>query len=178
MTVRDARRSAVYEAERAVESVLGRDRVGPVTVSLHGSSLTLPVERRFGDAAGVQRYVDAVLDLDWVTARWPGQRVAVRARRGQRMAHYEPAPEPVIAVPVETTWALRELVVLHEVAHHLARVSVGGAEPSHGPTWAGVYLNLAAVCVGPEVALLLRASFADAGVPADESLSYVTEGAV
>ena len=36
----------------------------------------------------------------------------------------------VIAVPERDTWALRELVVLHELAHHVSQ-----ADPPHGPAF-------------------------------------------
>ena len=49
-----------------------------------------------------------------------------------------------------TTWALRELVVLHEVAHHLC-----DSDPPHGPEFVATFCELAAAVMGPEVAHVL-----------------------
>ncbi len=87
--------------------------------------------------------------------------LAVRPRRGVTAAHYERAGDGAgIAVPEgRTTWALRELVVLHEIAHHLC-----AAEPPHGPEFVATFCELAAVVMGPEVAHVLRVVYAKEGV--------------
>ena len=87
--------------------------------------------------------------------------MAVRARRGVVAAHYEHADDCArIAVPEgRTTWALRELVVLHEIAHHLCV-----AEPPHGPEFVATFCELAGVVMGPEVAHVLRVVYAKEGV--------------
>ena len=100
------------------------------TVDVAGSRLTLPVERRFASADSVQDYVDRVLALSWVRTQWPRAAVPVRVREraGDAQAHYERDPA-VIAVPgyrANAAWALRELVVLHELAHHLADCATDG----------------------------------------------------
>jgi putative metallohydrolase (TIGR04338 family) len=159
----DRQRTRLYAAEDLVARILDRSAEHPI-VEVAGSRVTLPVERRFGDTDGVQRYVDALLDLEWVRRRWARASVpiAVRARRGAGRAHYEWAGA-VMAVPESETggsWALRELVVLHEVAHHLGPAD----EASHGPTFAGRLLDLVDGIIGPEVSLLLRVAFADEGV--------------
>jgi putative metallohydrolase (TIGR04338 family) len=82
----------------------------------------LPPEARFASAPSVQRYVDDVLAHSTVRARWPAAGVlTVRPRRGATAEHYERSDEgAAIAVPDRrSTWALRELVVLHEIAHRL-----------------------------------------------------------
>ncbi len=66
----DDQRSRVYAAEDLAARILDRSAEHPV-LEVAGSRITLPVERRFGDVAAVQRYADAVLDLDWVRVRWP-----------------------------------------------------------------------------------------------------------
>ena len=77
--VRDTRRTAVYEAESIVRKMLDRaDERGLRTVEVAGSHVTLPVERRFASIASVQEYIDAVLALDWVRARW--ERAAIARR--------------------------------------------------------------------------------------------------
>lgn len=165
---KDAQRSAVYAAEDQLGRLLARGG----TVDFFGSSLTLPVERRFADLASVQRYVESVLALSTVRERWPRiSPVRVRERAGLSRAHYEPATaerEAVIAIPlagpVEVRWAARETVVLHEVAHHLVLQSPP-AEPWHGPTFCGSLLALIGIVIGPEAALALRAAFDGAGIP-------------
>jgi putative metallohydrolase (TIGR04338 family) len=166
---RDTARSAVYAGENLVARLLDRAAEFPV-VEIAGSRVTLPPERHFGDLAGVQRYVDAVLALDWVR-RWPAaaQPVTVRERRGASRAHYEAAPSgarstATIAVPVrgsDARWALRELVVLHELAHHLTGAAL---EIGHGPAFTALMLELAGGIMGEEIAFLLRVAWSDLGV--------------
>ncbi len=161
----DAGRSAVYAGENQVARLLDRSVEFPV-VEVAGSRIALPPERHFGDVAGVQRYVDAVLAADWVARRWPaaGVPVTVRERRGVTRAHYE-FDTRTIAVPVrgvEARWALRELVVLHELAHHLA--GTGTIDSGHGPGFTALLLELARGVMGEEIAFLLRVAWMDQGV--------------
>lgn len=156
--------SAVYAAEDQWSAVL--DRGG--TVDFFGSRVDVPIQRRFGDLASVQRYVADVLAEPYVTDNYPGAGpVTVRERAGQRGAHYEPAGG-IIAVPLRAMWAARESVVLHEVAHHLA-CSAGRVE--RGPRWHGAQYR-AAMCglvsavIGDAAALLLRAGYEENGVRA------------
>ncbi|MFD5175561.1 TIGR04338 family metallohydrolase [Nocardia sp. NPDC058379] len=163
---RDAQRAKVYDAEQLVRGVFDRaQEFGHRTVEVYGSQLTLPVERRFASVESVQSYADKVLALNWVRAQWDraGVPVRVRARAGASAAHYEPA-HAVLAVPLHTgatAWALRELVVLHELAHHLAPVE---GEAPHGPEFCTRYAELVEGVIGPEAALLVRATFAGCGV--------------
>lgn len=158
--MRDQHRAAVYAAEDQVARVL--DRGGPV--DFFGSTLTMPVERRFADIASIRRYVAAVADLTAVRRAWPDlSPPAVRERRGLRRATYS---EGVIAIPlagpVEHRWAARETVILHEYAHH-ASVAVG--QPPHGPIFCASLIHLIDTVIGAEASLMLRASLVGAGVP-------------
>ena len=124
--------------------------------------LTLPPEGRFASAPSVQRYVDEVLAHPAVRAHWPAVgALTVRTRRGTTAAHYELCDDgATIAVPdLRSTWALRELVVLHEMAHHLSN-----AEPPHGPEFVATFCELAEAVMGPEVAHVLRVVYAKEGV--------------
>ncbi|WP_280180335.1 TIGR04338 family metallohydrolase [Nocardia farcinica] len=165
MTAWDTQRARVYDAEQLVRGMFDRaDEFGHRTVEFHGSQLTLPVERRFASVASVQDYVDRVLALNWVRAQWDraAEPVRVRARAGTRAAHYE-ADGAVLAVPLHaggSAWALRELVVLHELAHHLAP---GPAAP-HGPEFCSHYVDLVDGVIGPEAALVLRSAMLGCGV--------------
>ncbi|MEU7630178.1 TIGR04338 family metallohydrolase [Nocardia sp. NPDC049220] len=166
MTVRDSQRAKVYDAEQLVRGVFDRaDEHNIRTVELYGSHLTLPIERRFASVESVQSYVDRVLELNWIRAQWVRAAVPVRVRprAGTTAAHYETA-EGVLAVPLysgATAWALRELVILHELAHHLE--SDPAAAAPHGPEFCGRYLELVDGVVGPEAALLLRATMLGCG---------------
>ena len=164
---RDANRSAVYAAEDQLGHLLARGG----TIDFFGSSLTLPIERRFADVASVQRYADAVLALPWVVRAFPRVTpVRVRERAGRGRAHYE-SETGVIAIPLAgpagARWAARETVVLHELAHHLVAMS-GMARPAHGPVFCGTLLFLVGGVIGPEAALVLRASFDGAGIPVSD----------
>ena len=160
--MRDSQRGAVYDAEGLVRAMFDRaDERGLRTVEILGSTITLPVERKFGSAASVQDYCDRALALNWVRGTWPRARVSVtvRPRAGNTAAHYE---RDTIAVPEDRAgrWALRELVVLHELAHHLG----DGDGPPHGGAFVERYLALVDGVIGPEAAFVLRATYLASGV--------------
>ena len=161
---RDSQRAKVYAAEEFVRTLFDRTAEhGSPTVQFFGAQLTLPPEGRFGSVASVQRYIDDVLALPAVRQHWPElPPVRVRARRAATAAHYENrGGAGVIAVPDRDTadWAMRELVVLHEVAHHLCP-----AQPSHGPEFVATLCTLAELVMGPEVGHVLRVVYAREGV--------------
>jgi putative metallohydrolase (TIGR04338 family) len=161
---RDWQRSKVYAAEEFVRTLFDRAAEhGSRSVEFFGAQLTLPPEARFGSVPAVQRYVDDVLALSAVRRQWP--RVApltVRARRAATAAHYENHDGTgVIAVPDLDTadWAMRELVVLHEIAHHLC-----DAQPPHGSQYVATLCTLAELVMGPELGHVLRVVYAKEGV--------------
>lgn len=171
-SVRDSQRGKVYDAEQLVRAVFDRTAgSGQRTVEVHGSRLTLPVERKFASVESVQAYCDRVLRLNWVAAKWEraAAPIRVRARVGTGAAHYE-SVHGVLAVPVHgdcprrdgAPWALRELVVLHEIAHHLE--SRPDAVAAHGPEFGGRYVELVEGVLGPEAGFLLRITMHDSGV--------------
>jgi putative metallohydrolase (TIGR04338 family) len=159
----DRQRSRVYEAEALVRRIFDRAVDFPV-VDVAGSHVTLPPERKFASVESVQSYVDAVLGLRWVRERWPRAEVSVhvRPRAGNASAHYERLLA-VIAVPLHRggqAWALREIVVLHEVAHHLGT----DEEVPHGVEFTGRLVELVGGVIGEEAAFLLRVTLLDNGV--------------
>jgi putative metallohydrolase (TIGR04338 family) len=160
---RDAQRSKVYAAEEFVRTLFDRAADhSSRAIDFFGAQLTLPPEGRFGSVPSVQRYVDSVLTHPAVRARWPAVRpLAVRGRRGESGAHYERRDDvAMIAVPDRrTTWALRELVVLHEIAHHLSHV-----DPPHGPEFVAAFCELAGLVMGPEAEHVLRVVYSKEGV--------------
>lgn len=163
MSRRDTQRARVYAAEAFARTLFDRAaQHSSRAIDFFGARITLPPEARFGSVGSVQRYVNDVFALPAVTARWPGSTApAVRTRRGVTAAHYELRDgAAAIAVPEQTGWALRELVVLHEIAHHLD----GGTGPPHGPEFTATLCDLAAAVMGPEAGHVLRVLYAKEGV--------------
>ncbi|MDA0250716.1 MAG: TIGR04338 family metallohydrolase [Actinomycetota bacterium] len=160
MRQRDAQRKLVYEAEQFARTLFTRAaQCNSRTIDFFGSRLTLPPEARFSGVESVQRYVDRVLALPAVTARWPqAGPVVVRARKGDTAAHY---CDGVIAIPEHRPDSpfLREISVTHEVAHHLAP-----AGSAHGPDFVATHCELLDVVMGPEAGHVLRVLFARHGV--------------
>jgi putative metallohydrolase (TIGR04338 family) len=161
---RDWQRSKVYAAEEFVRTLFDRAAEhGSPSVEFFGARLTLPPEARFASVAAVQRYVDDVLALPAVRREWPAiAPLKVRPRRAATAAHYENrGGTGVIAVPDLATadWAMRELVVLHEIAHHLC-----DAIPPHGSRYVATLCTLAELVMGPELGHVLRVVYAKEGV--------------
>jgi putative metallohydrolase (TIGR04338 family) len=163
--MRDNQRKRLYDAETFVRDVLKSLAEADVpTFDFYGSSLLVPLERKFGDLASIQRYIDAVLGLNWVQDMWPERTVLpvhVRRRAGQRFAHYEPLTRTFAIPDYENSsgWAMREVVILHELSHHLCR-----SGEIHGSAFASTFLHLVREVMGPEVGLLLTDSFTQHGV--------------
>ena len=161
---RDWQRSKVYAAEEFVRTLFDRAAEhGSRSVEFFGAQLTLPPEARFGSVPAVQRYVNDVLALPSVRRQWPKVTpLTVRSRRAATAAHYENRDGTgVIAVPDLDTadWAMRELVVLHEIAHHLC-----DAQPPHGSQYVATLCTLAELVMGPELGHVLRVVYAKEGV--------------
>ena len=153
----------MYAAEEFVRTLFDRAAAhSSRSIDFFGEPLTLPPEARFGSVDSVQRYLDQVLSLPAVRAHWPQPAgLTVRPRRAASAAHYEVTDGAgVIAVPAGVDWALRELVVLHEVAHHLCP----DAAPAHGTGFVSTFCALAGIVMGPEVGHVLRVVYAKEGV--------------
>ena len=161
---RDSQRAKVYAAEEFVRTLFDRAAEhGSRSIEFFGTQLTLPPEARFGSVPAVQRYVDAVLALPAVRYQWPAVApLMVRARRASAAAHYENRDGTgIIAVPDSATadWAMRELVVLHEIAHHLC-----DEPPPHGSQYVATLCTLAELVMGVELGHVLRVVYAKEGV--------------
>jgi putative metallohydrolase (TIGR04338 family) len=153
----------VYAAEEFVRTLFDRAaQHSSRAIDFFGAQITLPPEARFASVDSVQRYIDSVLALPAVAGRWPDSPgLAVRQRRAATAAHYENIDgSAVIAVPARERWALRELVVLHEVAHHLC----GDGGPAHGPEFVATFCALADAVMGAEAGHVLRVVYAKEGV--------------
>ena len=165
MTTRDSQRSRVYSAEQFVRTLFDRAaQHSSRAIDFFGEAITLPPEARFASMESVARYLGEVRALPTVAARWPDAGpITVRPRRAATAAHYENHDGTgVIAVPERGSagWAMRELVVLHELAHHLAV----GRGPAHGPEFVATFCELVTAVMGPEVGHVLRVVYAKEGV--------------
>ncbi len=155
----DKDQSMVYAGEHMVEGMLSEaNREGGArTVEIAGTMLTLPVERRFASIDSIQTYVDKVLGLPSVVELYHPGPCRVRERRGNRMAHYCAG---VIAIHTasQDRWAAREIVVLHELAHHLTNGD------GHGSKFREALIFLTEICMAPEVAFALRVCWVMSGL--------------
>lgn len=148
--MRDFQRSRVYETEFSLREIYDQAGEGqPATFPCGDSTLTLPPEARFADVPSMQRYVDKASALVGVPSP------TVRARRGDSCAHYQAG---TIAIPADRNrWAMREIVLLHELAHHVTDVTSRGHDlPGHGREFVTWFLTLLEVTMGPETALVYR----------------------
>ncbi len=153
----DYQKARVYAAEHLLtgmyDNAVAADN--PMVDMGGGLSLTLPPEAKFGSVESIQSYVDRVLALPALSA-YSTSPIRVRHRAGERKAHYQAG---VIAIHTgRTNWAMRDLVVLHEIAHHLAQGD------GHGPRFTAALLDLLDAAMGPEVALAARILFSEGGV--------------
>lgn len=167
---RDHQRGALYDAERRLRRVLDRAHEYPMA-EVAGSRIVIPVERKFADLASMQTYVDLVLARPWPEfPRMNISHVAVVPKPEYTEQNHAVYTGGAILVPLlavnpatGTRWAMRELVVLHELAHHAMFVHRPGAA-HHGAEFAGAFRTLVAGMMGPEAGLLFDVIFRDGGV--------------
>lgn len=173
--VRDRQRSAVYAAEDLVARQLDRAAASSGLIRLHGSTITVEGDVKFGSLDAVADYCRRLPRQRWFTDRWPAAAAApltVRPRRGSKLAVYE-APDTIAVHEPRygTGWALRELVVLHEIAHHIVHHQ---ADPTrlavHGPEFTGTMQQLVVGQLGPQVGWLLASAYHDAQVAVGPSV--------
>lgn len=161
----DYQRQKVYDAEQALRRTFDLVSQGADTIEIHNSTVVLPQEVRFGNLDGVQRYIDQVQATEWYNTAFPRpaqqRRVTVRQRKTAHKAHYEYAGATIAMfdshMARDPRWAMREVVVLHELAHHVAR-------DQHGPEFVGAFLFLIKHAMGPEAWLLAMDAFVSGGV--------------
>lgn len=161
---RDRQRARVYRAEDAWAARLDTARRGAPLATVGGSAVLLPAEVRFGSLAAASSYAEAVLSRPAVLAlagRIPPP--DLRPRRGQRSAHWE--PPGVIALPVPRhgePWALRESVLLHELAHHVGETT--GLTAGHRAPYPALLLAIVQAVLGEEAAFALRVAYGEEDV--------------
>lgn len=163
-STRDAQRARVYRAENAWAVRLDAARQGAGLATIVGSRLLLPAERRLGSLDAARDYTARVLALPAVTAALGAVAPPrLRTRRGARAAHWE--PPGIVAVPVPRhgePWALRETVLLHELAHHAGAAT--GLADKHAAPFPALMLLLVHAVLGEEAAFALRVDYGDQGV--------------
>lgn len=143
---------AYYDAEHEVEFILQNGG----TAEVYGSYLTVPPLRKFGDLDGVRRYVEtvcAVFDFKPVPA--------VARRHGDKAATYQLSTH-TIKIPDHRgsrhSWAMNELVVLHELAHAMTRGH------GHDARFCSKLVQLVDRVIGPEAGLLLSIAYGERGI--------------
>ena len=161
---RDAQRSRVYRAEDAWAGRLDAARQGAARATVAGSSVLLPAERRLGSLDAAADYAGRALALPSVVqAVGRVAAPALRVRRGVRAAHWEPPGTIALPVPVHgEPWALRETVLLHELAHHVGETT--GLSRGHRPPFPALVLLLVEAALGAEAAFALRVDYGELAV--------------
>jgi putative metallohydrolase (TIGR04338 family) len=145
--MRDNQKSAVYSAEQQLRWVYDVSKGG--TAEVGGVALQLESETQFTSLKDIQAYLDLVHVHPGVIARF-GQfgRVFIRERKGDRFAHYS---NGVIAInSAGRGWGMRELVVIHELAHHYSPAR------GHGPQFTDTFVTLLEILVGSQAALAMH----------------------
>lgn len=161
----DIYRQRVYDAENELRFM--RDHSGG-SVDFYGQLLELPEVRKFGTLANVQAYVNAVYDLRWVRDKYPTENgpPTVSPRAGGMAAHYERGTHK-IKVPDHvrgyTSWAMNEIVILHEIAHALTPGDYDTGD--HGTEFCLAFMDLLEGCLGGAWKLLLMRALDTRGVP-------------
>ena len=123
-----------------------------------GSSVLLPAERRFGTLEAAAGYAAGVLALPEVRALGEVEPPRLRTRRGARRAHWEPPGTIALPVPPHgEPWALRETVLLHELAHHVGAAT--GRARAHLAPFPALLLLLVQAVLGEEAAFALRVEY-------------------
>lgn len=151
---KDADRLKVYRAEQQVASALS---TSSGNFDFFGSKLFVQPETMFRSLDEIRIYVDEVMRKFELRTKLHLSSVKVRERKGNLEAHYEYETK-TIAIPTNTNWAMRELVILHEIAHHITweRTSQVAA---HGAEFLQTYIELVSAELGAEASLLLRTAF-------------------
>ena len=145
--------NAVYGAEFFLRDALDAAGEGDGTFEYRGMHLTMPTEYKFGELDHIQRYAN------WVIQVWNKQHgtdhLAVWVKEGRpnlrKKAYYRTGQGDIVLPKRDKgSWAWRETVVLHEIAHHLT--------PHHGhdEVFASCLAHLLEEHIGPEAGLIYR----------------------
>ena len=147
------RDNAVYGAEFFLRDALDVAGEGDGTFELRGMHLTMPTEYKFGELDHIQRYVNAVIkDYNLSTGSNHKPVWVVEGRANLRKKAYYKTGQGEIVLPKRDkgSWAWRQVVVLHEVAHHLT------SGHGHDEVFASCLAHLLEEHIGPEAGLVYR----------------------
>ena len=123
-----------------------------------------PLKRRsrmFKDMRGVHKYARRIVKHRWFQKRWPDiASINPRKIRCDSNAHGWYAGGGVIAIQIpKAMWAMKEAVVLHEVAHGLTEYEFGVNKTAwHGREFVKIFTSLVQHYMGTEAARELRSS--------------------
>jgi putative metallohydrolase (TIGR04338 family) len=157
----DPEKQPTYRGERMVESMLSHAD-GNTLVELAGSRVVLPAERHFACLESMQRYVDQVIALRPVQDLYPGATAPkIVNRRGFNQASFRHVDQTIRIPSVDSRgrWAMREMTLLHELAHFLAP-----AGSHHDSKFRSTFAFLARAAMGPEVGLALQVCWHNEGM--------------
>jgi hypothetical protein len=161
--MRDPDKEAAYTAEQQVRELMDMAvEVEDWTFDFHGYTMQLPQERKFASLESIRSYVNAVCNLSQVRARFPGRGTPKVAEHDYiDIASYTHHDETInIRTHKDSKWQQRELIVLHELAHHMAKGD------GHGPEWRGAFVFLIDECMGRQMAMVMGEQFyAQVGAP-------------
>lgn len=161
----DIQKQNVYDAEHAyiiyMDMAADSDS-GMVQAKIAGSTMTVSMDRKFSDLEAVQRYVDTLTSSAYVMSKFPslaGVNIVVDPRLSSR-SYYQSIGHKITLAGAKKSgrWAMREFVVLHELAHAATR-NIGG----HGPEFVAAFVELVECAISPEVAYALKMSMYEAG---------------
>lgn len=167
----DPDRRSTYAAEEMVAAWL--DAVSPetgeveVTAGSRRATYSPEAEPRFGRPADVVTFVDRVLDRLRQQGREFGSNYRGREQRpvivspsfASKRASYS---DGIILLPERErggAWALRGLVVLHELAHHLNTGVDGAIIDAHGEGFRATFVQLLEDIGWTEISAMLREAY-------------------
>lgn len=136
-TVRDNQKSRVYKAERQTGFQIDKRKLEPMSIQ------------------ECQKFVNKVLARKSITKVYGNKKITVVAGRNGALAGYDWRGRYISA----GVWARQPVILLHEIAHHLAPYHV-----VHGPEFATILAHLYRTILGKEYEERLLAAYALNGV--------------
>jgi len=116
----------------------------------------------FKDLRVIRGYTNRIIKHKWFQERWPDiVCIGVRKIRSDANAHgwYSGGGLVNIQIP-KTMWAMKEAVVLHEIAHGITEYEFGVNKTAwHGREFAKIFASLVQHYMGTEAGRELRASY-------------------
>jgi len=136
------------------------------TIDLFGSTFPLPQERKFGSIESIELFLKRVAMLSSIQDEYPGVKgpkvdPSKKSANGAypSWSQYNPGSETIFIPPHGggISNQMRELVALHEMAHHVTKVG------SHSPKFLKGYHLLIGEVMDPTFAALHKMCVLDAG---------------